>query len=127
MSDRRHGCAAPARFGVDTRARFAASRCALGRDNEGRLRNDEFACAGHAAGRAELQIWRQQLFDAMQNVQGDAFRRRGVVSGDLRAQRNKIAGLISHNSNQSPKRGALLPWAITRGKRPSSKRRPTSR
>jgi len=41
-------------------------------------------------GAAELRIWRQQFFDAMQNVQRDALRCRGVVGGDVRAQRNKI-------------------------------------
>ena len=62
---------------------------AVGND-KGRFRNSEFACAGYATGVAELQIWRQQLFDAMQNVQGDVLPSRRVVNGDVRAQRNKI-------------------------------------
>jgi len=59
-------------------------------DNEGRFRNDEFACSGDAAGVAEPRIWRQQLFDAMQNVQGDAYCRRRIVYRNLCAQRIEI-------------------------------------
>src|SRR6516165_8697397 len=39
---------------------------------------------------AELRIWRQQLFDAMEDVQSNAFCRRRVIHQDLRAKRNKI-------------------------------------
>src|SRR6516164_7992973 len=49
-----------------------------------------FECARHATGMSKLWILRQQLFDAMQNVQGDVLPSSRVVNGDVRAQRNKI-------------------------------------
>ena len=50
----------------------------------------EFACAGHATGVSELRILRKQLFDAMQKVHGGTLSCRGIVDGNVRAQRNRI-------------------------------------
>jgi hypothetical protein len=56
----------------------------------GRLGYHEFAGAGDAAGRAELRIFRQQIFDAVEDVQGDALSGGRIMFGDVRAQGEKV-------------------------------------
>ena len=64
---------------LDTRAAHAI------RNDVGRFRYHQLAGAGNAARRPELGVFRQQFFDAVENVQGDPFCGGGVVFGNLGA------------------------------------------
>jgi hypothetical protein len=56
----------------------------------GRFGYDEFARAGDAARRAELRIFRQQIFNAVEDVQGDALCGGRIMFGDVRAQGEEV-------------------------------------
>jgi len=62
---------------------------AVGND-VGRFGYHEFARTGDAAGCAEFRIFRQQVLDAVEDVQGDALCGGRVMLGDVRAQGGKI-------------------------------------
>jgi hypothetical protein len=59
-------------------------------NNVGRFRYYQFARAGDAAGCAEFRIFRQQAFDAIEDVQGDALRGGRIMFGNVSAQGEKI-------------------------------------
>jgi hypothetical protein len=59
-------------------------------NNVGRFGYHQFACAGDAAWGAEFRIFRQQVFDAIEDVQGDALRSGRIMFIDVGAQGEKI-------------------------------------
>jgi hypothetical protein len=59
-------------------------------DDVGCFAYDEFARAGDAAGRAELRIFRQQVLNTVEDMQGDALCGGRIIFGDVRAQGEKI-------------------------------------
>ena len=59
-------------------------------DNVGRFGYHEFARAGDAARRAELRVFLQQIFDAVEDVQGDALCGGWIMFGDVRAQSDEV-------------------------------------
>ena len=59
-------------------------------NNVGRFGYHQFARAGDAAGCAEFRIFRQQVFDAIEDVQGDALCGGRVMFIDVSAQGEKI-------------------------------------
>ena len=56
----------------------------------GRFGYHQFACAGDTTGCAEFWIFRQQVFNAIENVQGDALCGGRVMIGDVSAQGDKV-------------------------------------
>ncbi len=60
------------------------------RDDVGRFRYHEFAGVGDAAGCAEFWIFRQQVLDALEDVQGDALCGGRIMVGDVRAQGDEV-------------------------------------
>ena len=59
-------------------------------DDVGSFRYHELAGAGDAARRAELWIFRQQILDAIENVQRDALCGGRIMFGDMGAQIEKV-------------------------------------
>ena len=59
-------------------------------NNVGRFGYHQFARAGDAAGCAEFRIFRQQVFDAIEDVQGDALCGGRIMFIDVSAQGEKI-------------------------------------
>jgi hypothetical protein len=55
-------------------------------DDVGRFRDDEFARSGDATRCSEPRIFREEIFDAIQNVESDAPCGGRVMLGDVRAQ-----------------------------------------
>ena len=55
----------------------------------------QFARAGDAARRTQLPIFRQQVFDAIEDVQGDALCGGRILFGDMGAQGQKIVNVVS--------------------------------
>ena len=81
---------------------------AVGND-VGRFRYDEFTRAGDETGSAEFRIFRQQVFDTVEDVKGDAFGRGGILLGDVRAQGEKVLNIPeTTGASYTPRRSALL-------------------
>src|SRR5260221_7519916 len=59
--------------------------------DERSLRDDEFAGARYAARPPHFPMFRQELFDGMDDVQSDTPRGGRVVFGDVGAKRNKVS------------------------------------
>jgi len=74
---------------VDARDLNSRAAHAVG-DDVGRFGYHEFARTGDAARRAELRIFRQQIFNAVEDVQGDALCGGRIMFGDVRAQGDEI-------------------------------------
>jgi len=74
---------------VDARDFNSRAAHAVGND-VGRFGYHEFACTGDAAGCAEFRVLREQVLDAVEDVQGDALCGGRVMFGDVRAQGDKI-------------------------------------
>jgi hypothetical protein len=55
-------------------------------DDVGRFRDDEFARSRDASGIAELRVFGEEIFDAIQNVESDALCSGRVMFDDVRAQ-----------------------------------------
>ena len=88
---------------VDARDLNSRAAHAVG-DDVGRLGNDEFAGAGDAAGRAELRIFREQVLNTVEDVQGDALCGGRIMFGNVRAQGEKVV----NGFGRSLKRHTLL-------------------
>jgi len=56
-------------------------------DNVGRFGDDQFPRAGDPAGGPELRVFGEELFDAVEDVEGDALGGCRVVLGDVSAKR----------------------------------------
>ena len=59
-------------------------------DNVGRFRDYQFARSGDAARRPEPRVLREEMFDAIEDVEGDAFCSGRVMFADVRAQLNEV-------------------------------------
>ena len=59
-------------------------------DDVGRFGYHEFARTGDAAGCAEFRVFRQQVLDAVEDVQGDARCGGRIMVGDVRAQGDEV-------------------------------------
>ena len=82
------GRASGGRRGRRGQSRFSSGH-AVG-NNVGRFWYHQFARAGDAAGCAEFRIFRQQVFDAIEDVQGDALCGGRIMFIDVSAQGEKI-------------------------------------
>jgi hypothetical protein len=78
-----------ARGVVDARDLDFRAAHAVG-DDVGRFGYHEFARAGDAAGRAEFRIFREQVLDAVEDVQGDALCGGRIMFGDVCAQGDEV-------------------------------------
>jgi hypothetical protein len=67
--------------------------------NEWRARNDEFTRAGDATGTPYVRIVRKQLFDVLQDVEGDGLRCGRVVLGNEGAKRVEILDCLRRPLN----------------------------
>ena len=74
---------------VDPRDLYPGAADAVG-DDVGRFGYRQFARAGDATGRPEFRVFRQQILDAVEDVQGDALCGGRIMFGDVRAQGEKI-------------------------------------
>ena len=74
-------------------------------NNVGRFGYHQFARAGDAAGCAEFRIFRQQVFDAIEDVQGDALCGGRVMFIDVIAQGEKIVNGFRRPQERHTPRG----------------------
>jgi hypothetical protein len=59
-------------------------------DDVRRFRYYEFARSGDAAGRAEFRVFRQQVLNAVEDMQGNPFCGGRIMFGNVRAQGEKV-------------------------------------
>ena len=70
-------------------------------DNVGRFGDDQFPRAGDPAGGPELRVFGEELFDAVEDVEGDALGGCRVVLGDVSAKRFGGRGSIPETGGGS--------------------------
>jgi hypothetical protein len=59
-------------------------------DDVGRFRDYQFARSGDAARCPELGVLREEMFDTIEDVEGDTLCGVRVMFADMRAQRNEV-------------------------------------
>ena len=79
----------------------------------GRFGNDQFARAGDAARRAEFRVFRQQIFDAIEDVQGDALGGGRVMLGDVRAQGDEVVNGFRRPEERHTPRGERRSFRVS--------------
>ena len=82
-------------------------------NNVGRFGYHQFARAGDAAGGAEFRIFRQQVFDAIEDVQGDALCGGRIMFIDVSAQGEKIVNGFRRPQERHTPRGDRRSFGVS--------------